>query len=189
MTGTLNIGAQNITVPTGYSVLGNPYPSPVNLGARLFATTNIGTQFWYWDAKAGPTAGAYRTRLIGAAENSTLPMSGAFVVQPAAATSIAFVEADKVATDSTSLFRTSTQSGVVELQVLYNNYPADNLFVRFNNTSNDNKDALDGEKLNNPEVKDLVGTRSKKDTKEIIESERKTRSQTTASQPNLRSRN
>ena len=46
-----------------------------------------------------------------------------------------------------------------------------------------------GKSLNNPEVKDLVGTRSKKDTKEIIESERKTRSQTAASQPNLRSRN
>ena len=43
--------------------------------------------------------------------------------------------------------------------------------------------------LNNPEVKDLVGTRSKKDTKEIIESEKKTRSQTAASQPNSRSRN
>ena len=137
---------------TGYSVFGNPYPSPVNLGARLNATANIGTQFWCWDANAGPSAGAYRTRLIGSLQNSTLPMSGAFVVQPTSATSIAFVEADKVATDSTNLFRTSTQSGVLELQVLYNNYPADNMFVRFNNTSNDNKDALDGEKLSNPEV-------------------------------------
>ena len=45
-----------------------------------------------------------------------------------------------------------------------------------------------GKSLNNPEVKDLVGTRSKKETKDVIESERKTRSQTAASQPNLRSR-
>jgi hypothetical protein len=35
-----------------------------------------------------------------------------------------------------------------------------------------------GKSLNNPEVKDLVGTRTKKETKEILESDRKTRSQT-----------
>ena len=46
-----------------------------------------------------------------------------------------------------------------------------------------------GKSLNNPEVKDLVGTRTKKETKEVLESGRKTRSQTAASQPNLRSRN
>jgi hypothetical protein len=32
-----------------------------------------------------------------------------------------------------------------------------------------------GKSLNNPEVKDLVGTRTKKQTKEILNSERKTR--------------
>jgi hypothetical protein len=42
--------------------------------------------------------------------------------------------------------------------------------------------------LNNPEVKDLVGTRTKKETKEVLESDRKTRSQTTSSTMNLRSR-
>jgi hypothetical protein len=46
-----------------------------------------------------------------------------------------------------------------------------------------------GKSLNNPEVKDLVGTRTKKETKEVLDSGRKTRSQTAASQPNLRSRN
>ncbi len=35
-----------------------------------------------------------------------------------------------------------------------------------------------GKSLNNPEVKDLVGTRAKKGTKEILESDRNTRSQT-----------
>jgi hypothetical protein len=45
-----------------------------------------------------------------------------------------------------------------------------------------------GKSLNNPEVKDLVGTRTKKESKEILESDRKTRSQTTSSTINLRSR-
>ena len=44
-----------------------------------------------------------------------------------------------------------------------------------------------GKSLNNPEVKDLVGTRTKKETKEILESDRKTRSQA-SSTINLRSR-
>ncbi len=35
-----------------------------------------------------------------------------------------------------------------------------------------------GKSLNNPEVKDLVGVKTKKETKEIIESGTKTRSQT-----------
>ena len=45
-----------------------------------------------------------------------------------------------------------------------------------------------GKSLNNPEVKDLVGVRTKKETKEVLESSRTTRSQTYLSQPNLRKR-
>jgi hypothetical protein len=153
MTGTLNTGDQIITIPTGYSVIGNPYPSPLNIGTKLDALTApvIGTQYWLWDANAGPTAGAYVTRTIGSGAYN-LAMNGAFVVQPAAGTSMTFTESDKQATATANLFRTTTQSGLLELQVLYNNYPSDNMFVRFNTASSDNKDAMDGEKLNNPEV-------------------------------------
>ncbi len=42
--------------------------------------------------------------------------------------------------------------------------------------------------LNNPEVKDLVGTRTKKETKEILDKDIKTRLQTIRSTINLRSR-
>jgi hypothetical protein len=45
-----------------------------------------------------------------------------------------------------------------------------------------------GKSLNNPEVKDLVGTRTKKKTKEILNSERKTRAQTVEAGMTLRSR-
>ena len=45
-----------------------------------------------------------------------------------------------------------------------------------------------GKSLNNPEVKDLVGTRSKKKTKEILESGRKTRAQIAAATMTLRTR-
>ncbi len=45
-----------------------------------------------------------------------------------------------------------------------------------------------GKSLNNPEVKDLVGARTKKQTKEVLGSGRKTRSQTTEKGMTLRSR-
>ncbi len=151
MTGALNTGAQTIAVPTGYSVVSNPYPSPVDIGTRLNATANIGASYYVWDANAGPSAGAYVTKTVSATPYS-LAMNGAFVVNPASATSINFVEADKQATASANLFRTTGRSGLLELQVLYNDYPADNMLVRFNQSSIAAKDVLDGDKLANPEV-------------------------------------
>ncbi|MEI2708781.1 MAG: hypothetical protein V9E96_07175 [Chitinophagaceae bacterium] len=53
MTGTLNTGNQSIVIPIDYSVVANPYPSAVDIGTRLNTTTNIGTQYWVWDANAG----------------------------------------------------------------------------------------------------------------------------------------
>ena len=54
-------------------------------------------------------------------------------------------------------------------------------------TQHDIQDKV-GKSLNNPEVKDLVGTRTKKETKEILESGRKTRAQTAAATMTLRTR-
>jgi hypothetical protein len=150
--GTINTGNQNIAVPLGYSVLSNPYPSPVDLGTRLNATANIGTQYWVWDANGGINAGGYTTKVVTPTPYN-LAMGAGFVVEPTSATTINFVEADKQDAATTNLFRTSTvASGILELQVLYNNYPADNLFVRFNSNASDDKDILDGKKLTNPEL-------------------------------------
>ena len=46
-----------------------------------------------------------------------------------------------------------------------------------------------GKSLNNPEVKDLVGVRTKKQTKEILDSKLTTRSQTAGTTMTLRNRN
>ena len=54
-------------------------------------------------------------------------------------------------------------------------------------TQHDIQDKV-GKSLNNPEVKDLVGTRTKKETKEILNSERKTRAQTVEAGMTLRTR-
>ena len=151
MSGSLNVGIQNIALPVGYSVIGNPYPSPVNIGARLNATANIGTTYYVWNANGGVSAGSYTTKTIGATAYN-LAMNGAFVVNPASATTINFVEADKQTAATSNLFRNTTKSGLLELQVLYNDYPADNMFIRFNKLSKVSKDDLDGDKLTNPEV-------------------------------------
>ncbi len=152
MDGVVNMNNQNIAIPTGYSVVSNPYPSPINLGSRLNSTSNIGTQYWVWDANGGVSAGSYITKIIGGGAYN-LAMSGAFVVNPTSATTINFVEADKQTTQTANLFRnTTTLSGLIELKVLYNNYPVDNMFVRFNSNSSDSQEVMDGTKLLNPEV-------------------------------------
>ncbi len=45
-----------------------------------------------------------------------------------------------------------------------------------------------GKSLKNPEIKDLVGIRTKKETKEILDSGRTTRSQTSGTSMTLRNR-
>jgi hypothetical protein len=149
--GTLNTGATNVSVPTAgnYHVVGNPYPSPTNIGAVIDATASIGTQYWVWDANAS-TKGGYVVKAVGGGAYS-LAMGGSFVVQPSSGTTLAFSEANKTAAATSGLFRTNPK-GILELQLLYNNYPADNLFVRLNEKSAAGMEATDGAKLTNTDM-------------------------------------
>ncbi len=154
VTGTLNTGAANISVPTAgaYHLVGNPYPSPTDIGTVIDALTApvIGTQYWVWDANAS-TKGAYITKTVGSGAYS-LSMNGAFFVKPVTGTTLAFTEANKVATATTNLFREQSPKGMLELQLLYNNYPADNLFVNLNEKAATTNEANDGEKLLNSDM-------------------------------------
>lgn len=154
ITGTLNTGNQNISVPTAgnYHLLGNPYPSPVNIGTVIDALGAgvIGTQYWVWDAN-GSTKGSWTTITVsGGAYN--LAMNSAFIVQPVSATILAFTEANKTASITTNLFRPTGPKGLVEFKLMYNDYPADNLFVRLKEESKTTKDENDGEKLLNSDM-------------------------------------
>jgi|GEM_PF-1257355 len=151
-TGTVNTGDKNISVPTAgaYHLVSNPYPSPTDIGTVVDATANIGTQYWVWDANA-VTRGAYVTKTVGSGAYS-LAMNGAFFVQPSAGTTLAFTEANKQASATQNLFRANSSSRLLELEVQYNNYYADNIFVSIDKDAKVAVDARDGEKLINQDV-------------------------------------
>jgi hypothetical protein len=152
MSGTINSGAVNISLPTanGYHFVSNPYPSPVDIGTVIGATANIGTTYWVWDANA-MTRGQYVTKVYNSGAYN-LAMNGAFIVQPTAATSLAFTEANKSTTATANLFRTTNNNNQLELEILYNDYYADNLFISANKNAKASKDASDGDKLINQDL-------------------------------------
>lgn len=153
-TGTLNTGAANIALPTAgaYHLVSNPYPSPTDIGTVIDALTSavIGTQYWVWDANAS-TKGAYITKTVGSGAYN-LAMNGAFFVQPVSFATLFFTEANKTATATTTLFRNMSPKGMLEMQLLYNNYPADNLFISLNEKATKGSDANDGVKLSNSDM-------------------------------------
>ncbi len=152
-TGTLNTGAANISVPTAgaYHFVSNPYPSPVDIGTVMNAAVpNIGPLYWVWDANA-VTRGAYVVKVVDGIPYS-LAMNGAFIVQPTSGTTLAFTEANKTASATANLFRTNGTSKLLALEVQYNNYYADNLFVNLDKDAKATMDAKDGEKLVNQDV-------------------------------------
>ncbi len=156
MTGSLNLGNANIVLgASGYYVVGNPYPSPVDIGTVIDAAANTGNQYWVWDANGGVSSGSYTTRLTTAGGGGgayNLAMNGAFVIQLSGASTLAFTELKKTASATSNLFRTQGKSNLLELQLLYNGNSIDNLFVRKDAQSATGKEQFDGEKLINPDL-------------------------------------
>ncbi len=153
ISGEINTGNQNINLPNAnnFHLVGNPYPSPVNIGTVVDATSNIGTLYWVWNSNAA-TRGAYVPLTVGSGLYN-IPMNGAFFVQPTASTTLAFTESNKQSTASASLFRIAGASNQLELQLNYNGGYADKFFIRNENTATANKVGTeDGSKLMNPDV-------------------------------------
>ncbi len=153
VTGTVNTGNQNIALPVAnnYHLVGNPYPSPVNIGTVIDGNAaNLGTAYWVWNATSAPR-GAYETKVVGGG-NYNLAMNGAFVVLPTAVTTLPFTEAHKVGAATSNLFRTSAIDGFFELQLQYQNHHADNLFIRLDKKYKNEFEQADAEKLFNPDM-------------------------------------
>jgi len=153
MLGVLNGGNQTLTVPAaGFNLLGNPYPSPVNVGPAINAAGNLGAAYYVWDANAA-TKGAYVTQVINGSTYN-LDANAVIVVQATAATAINLTEADKAAAPTSAVFRTpgSVKSGILELQLLQAGNYWDNLYVRFNDKASTAKDAFDAIKMGNADL-------------------------------------
>ena len=161
MFGRINTGTINIPIVkgtnSGYNVLGNPYPSAVNLGPIMYSAYQsglfTGSAYYVWDASAG-TTGAYITQHINSASDYyNLPAGGAFVVNAAVNGTIAFHETDKVTT-GVNLFKTTNVANDVEFNITSNNDSIywDRMFVSFNDQATAAKENFDGGKSKNPIV-------------------------------------
>ncbi|MBU3663503.1 MAG: T9SS type A sorting domain-containing protein [Bacteroidetes bacterium] len=86
----------------GWNLIGNPYPSAVNIGTIASGNRNsIGT-FSVWNPNAG-TTGAYQTISFGA--DYILPSGSAFFINTPNAATFTFTEADKSTATPAVLFK------------------------------------------------------------------------------------
>jgi hypothetical protein len=184
VTGTVNQGNQsyaintwngtnNSTEPTKFTLISNPYPSPVSLRSVLKSTTGIAGSFssaFYSDAtnfksiityynpatgaaNAQTTGGAYATADLASAD-FILPAFSSFFIEANAAISnlaVRFVETGKSSTaTNNSMFGVNDDDRLV-LQI--NNKDGinyDNWYLRFdNNSKSTSLDNRDGTKMNN----------------------------------------
>jgi hypothetical protein len=165
-TGTKAISNLNATA-TAYSLIGNPYQSPVNMQQVLAAATNLKALYYVWDPTLG-TRGAYVTRdltnsansIASAVDNYLQPGQACFVQTDAtAATSLSFTEANKFTTTTNQgVFRPANNkkaSASIRL-TLFDSYAlaaqgsaADGLVVVFGDDNTNVVDAHDAGKLVN----------------------------------------
>ncbi len=123
-TGTPFNGVVNQSVGLGYNLLGNPYPSPLDVDTFLADNTAIGT-LYYWTNTTPASGGVYPqnnfasyTTLGGTAAfasakipNGTVQTGQAFYVQSSAADVIEFNNTQRVnASTSTQFFRTAASN-------------------------------------------------------------------------------
>jgi hypothetical protein len=124
MAGTVNTGAVNVNLvtggsgsTTGFNFVGNPYASPVDIGAVLTAASaNLGSSFYV----RNPQTGSYIT-VNPIPPSYIIPAYTSFFVQATAPTTLNFTEANKnVCSSCPTVFRTSTFQNSIQLKVMYN---------------------------------------------------------------------
>ena len=153
--GAVNTG--NITIPLSrgtlsvsgtpvqdYNLVGNPYPSPVNINTVISNASSAGyingTAYYVWDPYMG-VSGQFETKTIGTAYD--LSACTSFEVRASALTgaSLSFSESNKVATGSEVLHR-DEQPDYITLSVYdTTGHIWDVLYVQFNENATDGEDS------------------------------------------------
>lgn len=149
MTGTINTGSVSVNLSAlgtgstqGFNLLGNPYPSPVDIGAVLSAASNIGSTMYV----RNPQLNNYTT-INPIPSSYILPANNGVFAVATAATSVNFTEANKAACTSCPIvFRNSNNKQFIQLKAFRNGMQHDNLYLYFNEMSKDifekNTDAI-----------------------------------------------
>ncbi len=146
---TLNRGSTGIPTNMDFNMVGNPYPSPVNIGAALWAASDInpsgtnnitGAAGYVWVASLG-VAGQFLPVDINGS-NYFLQANASFQVRAAANnTHLLFTESMKSDTVGTIVFK-QDENEHVTLNIYDANYHMWDLWkLRFNSAANDAEDA------------------------------------------------
>lgn len=152
MSGYLNQGSISINLTKGsgtdFVLVGNPYPSQVNMDA--VSGNNIGSSFYIWDANQG-TRGAYTSYTFGSS-SFNLPFGGAFVTTLSTDGYILFDEADKTSGTAGAPFKTTGIANQVELKLEDSTIFWDRLLLNFDDNAMATVDYPDATKLYNPDM-------------------------------------
>ncbi|MCU0321836.1 MAG: T9SS type A sorting domain-containing protein [Chitinophagaceae bacterium] len=150
MAGVLNTGAVNVNLVTGgsgstsgFNFVGNPYASPVDIGAVLTASAaNLGSSFYL----RNPQTGSYIT-VNPIPASYIIPAYTSFFVQATSATTLNFTEANKnVCSSCPTVFRSAANQQSIQLKVLFNGVEYDrytlNVDKNYTNNFNRKDDAI-----------------------------------------------
>ncbi len=164
-TGTLAIGTINLSSLLGsnignYSLIGNPYASPISwLG---ITKANVSNTYYAWDPTRNGTYGrgayvAYNTitgvsDISSAVDDNIQSGQGFFVLNTATNPSLIINEANKTSNSLNTVFRTNNQFKQLSIQLfitsqLQNGTTADAAKVVFDNSFSNNKGAEDAVKI------------------------------------------
>jgi len=108
----VNVTKTGATPSSGYNLVGNPYPSPINWNSSV-TLTNVGPTAWVWN-----NAGNYIASNQGG--GTVIAAMQGFFVQATAAGSVTFTNAAR--THSAATFYKSTVDNLLTLKVEGNNY-------------------------------------------------------------------
>lgn len=167
-TGTLFLGTKTLSntslnqVANGYSLIGNPYQTPVDMKAILDASSGLSTEYCYvWDPTQN-TRGAYVSVGVQTGINSNINSNANKYLQPGQATfvrkdatnnlaSLSFTENNKYITSTNeNVFRQDASNiALLNINLLANNTTLDGLAIIFDTNSNNAIDASDAGKLTN----------------------------------------
>ena len=157
--GTVNTGAVSMSLIKGtganedYNLIGNPYPSPADIGAVISNASSAGqltgAAFYVWNPYLG-TSGQFVALPIG--PSYYLGANEAFEVRTAAnGNQLSFTESNKAAAESAILLKTATGKDLALTVYDTAYHPWDMLHIMFNGQATTNEDAhYDGMKPPSP---------------------------------------
>ena len=167
--GSLQQGTQTFPVSSangGYTLVGNPYASPVNF--TNVTRNNVVNRFYVWDPTLNTlggyvmlddlsNSGTYSKSVSSSSQTKELQSGQAIMVQTlsAGSASVVFNETNKASFNNTSVFRPAnnpSQKLSIDLDIIQNDgtvVPADGTFAEFGNDFSNAVDYADALKFTN----------------------------------------